>query len=336
MRRYVPRWLAARAEHFGLGVALAVIAALVVWWAIFAFRMISLVHDLSSDNARYALRDDPAALQRQLEAISGEAQRQFWMIEGESSLFALLLFMAVSFLFLIARRHRQARIHVERQLQFTTHELKTPIAGVRALLQTMRRGAVPPELLPELLGQGLEACDRLEHITETMLACQRAAAGRVHPQVLSASDLVEGVLAHRATSGNAEKAEVELGPEVLVRADPDAFRVILENLLDNARKYASGAVRIAGTRDGRTWSLAVIDDGPGLTPEDAAAIFEPFVRRPHEGVAHGSGLGLALSRELARDMGGDLRAESRPKGAVFLLDLPIATAPRPALESGRA
>lgn len=338
MRRRIPRWMASHAERLGLGAALLVIATLVAWWAVFAWRNIGLVRSLSEQNARLIYAADPETLQRRLAEIGVEADRSFLMIEGEGSLFTLLLFLAVSFLYLMARRHRLARQRVEHQLQLTTHELKTPIAGVRALLQTLRRGAVPAEMLPDLLDQGLQACDRLEHTAETMLACQRAAAGKVQPVVLSARELVRTVLAHRAATGVPETAELELGPEVWVSADPDAFRVILENLLDNARKYASGAVRLTGSLADHHWSLAVADEGPGLSPEDARAIFEPFERRRTGGLAHGSGLGLSLSRELARDMGGDLRAASQPRGAVFLIDLPVAprrAAEAPTVEQGR-
>lgn len=325
MRRLrVPRLIGSRAEHFGLAAALMSIGLLVAWWAVYALRMIGAVQALSEENARLRLADDPAALAERLVQTSEAARRSLFMIEGESLLFALLLFLSVSFLFLMARSNRRARERMERQLQVTTHELKTPIAGVRALLQTLRRGAVPEELQQDLLIQGLHATDRLEHIAETMLACQRAAAGRARPQVLSAGELVRGVLQHRASTGVAERAEVALGPEVLVRADPDGVRVILENLLDNAQKYADGAVAITGARDGSTWSVSVVDDGPGLSPEDAEQVFEAYERRQGASVAHGSGLGLSLSRELARAMGGELRAVSQARGAVFTLELPIA------------
>lgn len=329
MSRRPARWVAQRAEHLGLGAALTVIAALVSWWAIYAVRLIGTVRGLAAENAALVYAADPGRRDQLIAGIDAAADRQLLMIEGEGGMFVLLLLLSTSFLFLMARRHRKARQRMEHQLLFTTHELKTPIAGLRALLQTLRRGAVPPELLPDLLDQGLHAADRLEHIAETMLACQRVSSGRVKPVVISSAALVDSVLAHRAATGVPERAALELGPETWISADPDAVRVILENLLDNAHKYASGAVRIVGRRDQRSWALAVEDDGPGLSVEDASAIFEPFERR-HDTLTHGSGLGLSLSRELARDMGGDLRAEARPRGAVFWLELPLARGPEAA------
>ena len=321
MRRRA-RWLN---EQVGLGAALGVIATLVAWWAIYAFRTIGEVRALAENNAHLRHAADPDQLARALAAVGADVDRRFSMIEGESSMFVLLLLLCVGFLYVMARDNRRDRDRMGRQLQITTHELKTPIAGVRILLQTLRRGAVPEDLQRDLLTQGLVACDHLEHIAETMLAAQRAAAGGVHARAVSSKQLVEGVLQHRAASGLPEHASLDLGPDVLVRTDPDAFRVILENLLDNARKYASGAVRLAGRVEGRVWALAVEDNGPGLSAEDATAIFEPFERRGSHGTSHGSGLGLSLSRQLARDMGGDLRADAQPHGAVFRIALPVAS-----------
>lgn len=322
MRALLP-WLRQRAEQLGLAGALLVIGTLIGWWAVFALRMIDTVRLLSAENAQLRHAEDPARLAEVMALADTSAQRSLRMIEGESVFFALLLFLAVSFLYLMARDNRRARERMEHQLQITTHELKTPIAGVRALIQTLRRGAIPEELQQDMLAQGLHACDRLEHIAETMLACQRAAAGRVRPRVISARALVDGVLAHRAATGMPERARVELGPEVLVSADPDAFRVILENLLDNAQKYADGASEILGRSRGGSWELSVVDEGPGLSEEDAARIFQPFARKRSDTVAHGSGLGLSLSSELARAMGGELKVAPGRRGSAFTLSLPL-------------
>jgi signal transduction histidine kinase len=103
------------------------------------------------------------------------------------------------------------------------------------------------------------------------------------------------------------------------------------NLVDNACKYASRAAdrRIhlrARVADGRA-ELAVCDHGPGVPSEDLGRLFQAFSKSAHQAAASapGIGLGLALSRRLARDMGGDLRLEAAPgEGACFVLSLPLA------------
>lgn len=316
----------ARGEQIGLGAALILMGTLVSWWGVFAVRMVDRVQALSMDNAALLYAGDAQRQRDAIVAAQASTDRLLLMIEGEGTFITALLFLAVTFLYLMARRQRLARQRLERQLRASTHALKTPITGVRALLQTLRRGAVPEDLRHDLLDQGLLACDRLEHTAETLLAVQRAAAGRVRPERVDSASLVNAVLEHRARQGLPEQAAVDLGAPTAVTADPDAFRVILENLLDNARKYASGCTRISADVHGHQWALSVTDQGQGFDPGAATELFEPFAHRSSGPVTHGSGLGLSLSRELARAMGGELRAESPGvgRGAVFTVELKLA------------
>jgi signal transduction histidine kinase len=323
MTRSLRKWVLERAEYLVLGMSLAVIGSLVAWWAVFANRMIGSLRALSADVAR--LQGSEADV---LEA-DARAERLALMIRGESGLFALALAASVVVLFLLVRRHRQAKDRMERLLQFTSHELKTPIAGVRALLQTLQRGRVPVDMRARLLQDGVAACDRLDHLAETILAYQRAvvAPGRAEPHPLG--DLVEGVIAHRRSSSPDESVRVSVATRISVLADPDAFRVILENLLDNARKYGAQSVELRARPQGVSCALDVIDDGPGFPPEDAERLFQPFSRQRGDGVTHGAGLGLYLSRQLAEDLGGTLSATSDlGQGATFTLTLPLVAEDR--------
>jgi signal transduction histidine kinase len=314
------RWVTARAEYLALGGSLATVAALVAWWAVFAQRMIARVGALG-DELR-VLRGAPAD---PAEAL--RAERLVWMIRGESAVFALALVTCVVVLFLLVRRHRQARDRMERMLQLTTHELKTPVTGVRALLQTLARGRVPASSEAPLLAQGIAACDELEHLVETILAYQRSVRAGTRIERLRAGALLDGVLAHRGRSVTGETLELRVAGDGWVHADADAVRVILENLLDNARKYGDGGAVVLDTAwERETWRMSVTDAGRGFVPDDAERLFEPFARTRGDGVTHGSGLGLHLARQCARAMGGDLRAESAGPGAGarFTLTLPGA------------
>jgi signal transduction histidine kinase len=118
-----------------------------------------------------------------------------------------------------------------------------------------------------------------------------------------------------------------------VSADPSAVEQIMSNLVDNACKYGcgdDGRVHLQATSDGRSVVLTVRDHGPGIARGEARRIFRPFRKSAQEAArsAPGVGLGLALSRELARRMGGDLRlANPGHPGACFVLSLPQARRP---------
>jgi signal transduction histidine kinase len=117
--------------------------------------------------------------------------------------------------------------------------------------------------------------------------------------------------------------------EMAARADRDKLQQVLLNLLSNAIKFTEpgGEIRVACAARGAEVAISVADTGIGIAADKLSSVFEPFVQadqrltRPHEGV----GLGLAISRDLARGMGGDLTAESAPgAGSTFTLVLPAA------------
>ena len=112
-----------------------------------------------------------------------------------------------------------------------------------------------------------------------------------------------------------------------VRGDPAALRSIIDNLLDNAVKYGGRAIEVVTIVDGEDGVLRVIDDGMGFDPQVAEALFAPFHRtKDAAGGQQGTGLGLHISRTLARRMRGEVTAASSGpgQGARFEVRLPLA------------
>jgi signal transduction histidine kinase len=117
---------------------------------------------------------------------------------------------------------------------------------------------------------------------------------------------------------------LDVASDLSARFDPDALARILANLLDNAEKYSRGAadrtITLATQVVANGVEVAVSDHGPGLSPDIGAKLFRPFVRGGAPDAPAGLGLGLALSRALARAMGGELTHRVNPGGgAVFFL-----------------
>jgi signal transduction histidine kinase len=305
-------------------------APLMAWWAIL---MHSNFLDMQHMQAQllHNLLPVGTQLNQQLAELDAFTQRKLFMVWGEAIFACLLYLTSAVVLFALARRRGAEYQRMQSLLQLTTHELKTPLAAMRALLQSLQLGSIPEERRTEMLRQGLSECNRLEHLAETTLAYQRSVARAAGPlQVLDTTAFLEGLLEHR----------VQTFPGVLhlweaprqshyVKADTDSLRVILENLLDNARKYGGGEVRIEESAHEGMWRVSIFDKGQGFEPRHAEALFEPFVRLPGQSRHfHGSGLGLCLSRRIARDMGGKLWAHSEGpgKGSCFVLEIPLATA----------
>ena len=328
MRPGLRQWLAERAELIVLGVTLLATASLVFWWTIL------LRGEMRSNEAlERALLESRADLAggqidlRQRE-ITDYHERRKLMLVGESTLLALLLSGSLVVLFLIAQRRKQQREDMEKLLQFTSHEFKTPVAGVKGLLQSLAIGSIPESQRAELIRLGQLECDRLEHLAETILAYQRAMARdpRAGVQSLDAARFIADLLAHRARTSSGGEVELAGIDAVQVRADRDGLRVILENLLDNAHKYGGGQVRMGATVSDGRWRLEISDRGRGFAPESAEKLFDIHNRGSGDGITHGAGLGLAIARSLARRMGGDITARSggTGQGAVFTVTLMLA------------
>lgn len=256
-----------------------------------------------------------------LTALDAVHARRRWMVVGETGLLMGLIAMCVLMLWRLLRAREAANRDVLLLTGQMTHAMKTPLVGLRALLETLQRGRVSDEDLPYLLEMGLEQIEREEHIVQTLLQVQRLQASRVplRAEVVDLSALLDRLVVHRTG------VDLTVSGTAHAVADRGAVWTILENLLDNAQKYGSSSVRLTVGESGGHAHVECSDDGRGFDPKLSGEVFRAFrsVHDDHED-AHGTGLGLYLSRRLARAMRGDLTAHSRGEGqgAAFRLVLP--------------
>lgn len=226
-----------------------------------------------------------------------------------------------------------------------THELRTPLTTFQLYTDMLVDDMVPPERRAEYLETLRDESQRLGHLVENVLSYARIEQGRYAARLepTPVADLMARVvqpLQRRADSaGLTLRMDNALAdPNRLVTTDPESVERILFNLVDNAAKYASGGAdpvaadtgvltlrldEAAG--DASRIRISVVDHGPGVSTTQAARLFQPFERGSddHTQQQRGIGLGLALSRELARAIGGDLMHAPTPGGgATFTLALP--------------
>lgn len=301
-------------------VTFVLLAALGAWWTVLLARLLE---------ENYALQ---LHLYGPIAQVVEAHDRKRSMLLGESGALMSLTLALVAMVVHQARREREQAMRLEGILAASTHELKTPIAAIKSLLESLESGVLPPDRAKPYLAKGLDACDRLEHLVEAILAYQSAVARGQTAEVRPLVDFLEPVLEHRlGTVGGDEIIEVELGElaALPVLAAEDPFRVVMENLLDNARKYGNGTPTVVTARlDGACVHVDVKDGGDGFEPGVAASLFEPYQRGAAGKKKHGTGLGLYIARSLARSMKGDLSAKSDGpgKGATFTLSLRRAAA----------
>ncbi|GIH65288.1 hypothetical protein Msi02_61050 [Microbispora siamensis] len=203
-----------------------------------------------------------------------------------------------------------------------SHELRTPLAGLRTQLEEalLYREETDPY---ETIRTAVRTTERCQAIIDEMLTVARVrTAATAEPEPVDLGALVREEAAAR-TDGVPVRVEVE--DEVTVLGNRVQLCGVLTNLLVNAQRHAYSRVDVTVGRAGDEAVVTVLDDGDGIAPEDRERVFEPFVRLKdgRRRDPKGTGLGLALCRVTADAHHGTLRVEDSPRGARFVLRLPL-------------
>lgn len=226
-----------------------------------------------------------------------------------------------------------------------SHELRTPLNAIIGFAEILEEDL--PDCAPASAADALrirKAAHHLLGLINDVLDHARIEAGKVElrPQTMQLGVLLDEIMATAAplagARGNRLTLDCAAGEQALeLLTDPLRMRQCLLNLLSNACKFTNaGAVTLQVRRCGEELSLAVIDTGPGISPEDLGRLFQPFVQSDssHTRAHNGAGLGLVITRQLARLMGGDVTAESTPgAGSTFTFRTPVRM-PEPVAAAG--
>jgi PAS domain S-box-containing protein len=214
-----------------------------------------------------------------------------------------------------------------------SHELRTPMAAVYGAAETLlrREGELSAEQSRQLVQMIAAQAARLSVITEEVLLTNKLDRGELPlaRQPVDVADVVRRTV-EAMESQLPEPVEVDVQvPSELAPASGDADRIqqVMVNLLDNAVKYGGAPVRVRVESANGHVRISVADSGPGITLADQERIFDKFYRADpqHTRAPSGTGLGLYISRELVRRMGGRLGVTSEPgQGATFVVELPRA------------
>ena len=265
-----------------------------------------------------------------LQHIEQERWRGVRMFLAEGSVFFCMIAVGV---WLVLRALRREVLLIRQQSNFlsaVTHEFRSPLASIRLAAETLQLRDLPAPKKTQFLSAMQQDIARLDALVGNVLAAARLGELQLRPRRLDVAQETRDLLRqmHDDLLGRGVTVELNLTP-VWIWADAEALHTMLRNLIDNALKYGITAEQhtmwISVAANG---AVEVRDRGIGLAPEDHERIFEKFYRVGNELVRErqGSGLGLFLVRQLARQSGGDIRVHSAGlgHGAAFVLSLPEA------------
>jgi len=307
---------------------------------------------LAATEARYHTREQVSQIQLLTERSRRAALRMWFAAAGAALLALALLAVALSWratrrlnqqlaaqgALLQAQADRLGELDRAKNQFFAnvSHELRTPLTLVLGPLSQALALAKAPDLR-ELLATSARHGQRLRALIDRILDLTKLEAGKLEAQPGPTRlgpllwELLAGFEPLAAAGGVQLLGPVGLPEALTVSLDADKLSQILTNLLANALQHtpAGGQVSLTVTQPGPDqYALTVRDTGPGIAPAEQAHLFERFYQSPQRQARGGTGLGLALSRELATLLGGSLTVASVPgQGAAFTLALPAPRLP---------
>ena len=224
-----------------------------------------------------------------------------------------------------------------------SHEMRTPVASIEGYLGLALNPATAhiDEKARDFITKAHESAQHLGRLFQDLLDISKVEDGRMknNPKIINVNEFLKDIFDGLATKANEkqlnyifmpdiidEGKEKSLQPIFYANIDPDHFREVVSNLIENAIKYTpSGEVVVNITGDDKQISISVKDSGIGIPTEDIPHLFQKFYRVDNSDTREigGTGLGLYLSRRLAEAISGNLRVESKYKeGSTFYLEIP--------------
>jgi two-component system sensor histidine kinase CiaH len=266
----------------------------------------------------------PPQYQAEQQLINDLFKRNQTKYISEGITFLLVILVVAVFIYRAVRRQFKMQLQQQYFMMAVTHELKTPIAVAKLNLETLQKYQLDPDKQQKLIRNTLDETARLNFLTNNILVSaqleNKAFVSGKEEMDLSAllKDCVEAI--QKRFPERAIEAAIE--KEIDIIGDPLLLQILINNLLENAIKYAPGLtlIRTALHRTEKGILLSVADQGPGIPDTEKAKVFDRFYRIGNEQTrtTKGTGLGLYLCQRIAKDHRGRIEiADNNPQGTIF-------------------
>jgi len=307
-----------------------VIAALTFWW----FSLVKLSTKITEQEVQILKTNidpgrQPILYEEALNIIQEKEKNRTAQYAGEGITFLLITLIGAAIVYSSYRRN----IHLSRQqnhfMLAVTHELKSPLAGIKLGLETIQKRKLTPEQSDTVMQRTLQEADRLNELCTNILVVSQM-EGRHYKSLMEDMNFSDFI---RRESQNfkdryPQRIIAQIEDDINVSADQLLIQLAFSNLVENALKYSpkEKPVEIILTKEKNRALLKIIDEGKGIPDHLKSNVFKKFYRLEPEETRRtkGTGLGVYLSKKIVKQHKGHIvLQDNTPSGCVFVLSIPI-------------
>ena len=327
-------WL--QSKKFISGIYVFVLAYTVLqllWWGV-------LLHQQSKQIAAYERLElthrvheltKPAEFMFEMQRLQKEQQMRTFKYVGEGIIFLVLILAGAALVYRAVWKQMKLSQQQQNFMMAVTHELKSPIAIAKLNLETLRKHRLDEDKQAKLLDNTIRETNRLDQLCNNILLASQFEHQKYQPflETLDFSQFLQQNVDELKARHTSHNITAFIQPGVELKADRFMMQLLLNNLVENAVKYAPKGsdiqVRMYGEieedRSGReVLKLEICDEGEGIDPAERKRIFQKFYRIGNENTrkSKGSGLGLYLAQKIVEQHGGTIEVlDNEPKGTCF-------------------
>jgi K+-sensing histidine kinase KdpD len=305
------------------------VIAAIVFWGYSLNKQNRIIYQLEQEKIGLLREEGKLSdFDNEMKKIEANKQRRTKQYLGEGSTFILIILLTAGIVYYAYYRQRAlARLQKNFMLSIT-HELKTPIAGIKLNMQTLQKRVLDEAVKQKLLQSSVMETDRLNDLCNNILVSTQLESTRkaIYNDEVNLSDVLTETVNELQLRYATHHFQTEMDSDAtLIKGDASLWKLVISNLLENARKYSpagSTVLAVLQPKAGK-WILSVQDEGIGIPEDEKEKIFEKFYRVGNENLrsSKGTGLGLYIVKKIVSLYKYDIRVRNKkPKGSIFEIE----------------
>ena len=302
----------------------AYVIASIVFWGYSLNKQNKLIYTLEKEKIELIQKtDNHIIIDKELEAIRQRKIRRTKQYMGEGSTFILITLLTAGIVYYAYYRQRSLAKLQQNFMLSVTHELKTPIAGIKLNLQTLEKRKLDEETQKKLMSSSITETNRLNDLCNNILVSTQLESTKkaIYNEDVEMKGLILDVIGQiQQRYPTCMVTSHLMKDDFYIKGDSSLWKLVVSNLVENARKYSSGPIEVVLEKQNRKVVLAVKDQGVGIPDNEKEKIFDKFYRIGNENTrsSKGTGLGLFIVKKIVALYKYDITVKNNhPKGSIF-------------------